>query len=320
MAALELENEIKTVEEEIREANNRLFVRHKLQARLVHLLNALQRHPQALQKATELIRDLKKVDDKELIVDVHLEESKACYFLGSLSKARTALISARTTANSMYVSPATQASLDLQSGILHAADERDFKTAFSYFYESFEGYDLANKPSEAICALKYMLLCKVMLDLPEEISHITATKHASKYLGNEITAMLAIGTAAKNRSLKEFTEAFDKYKKELQDDAVVKKHFNALNDQMLEKELGRQIEPYSYVDIAHIARLIGLPSEKVEKKLAQMILDRSLYQNEGMLVVYDVKHHEKTCELSVQSIHALDTVVDQLYNNAKAIR
>lgn len=43
---------------------------------------------------------------------------------------------------------------------------------------------------------------------------------------------------------------------------------------MLEKDLCRIIEPYSYVQISHIASEIGLDKDKVEKKLSQMILDK----------------------------------------------
>jgi len=48
-------------------------------------------------------------------------------------------------------------------GILHAADEKDFKTAYSYFYEAFEGYDSIDSP-KAIIPLKYMLMSKIMLN------------------------------------------------------------------------------------------------------------------------------------------------------------
>ncbi|KAH7731311.1 Protein RPN-6.1 a [Aphelenchoides avenae] len=307
------------------EEQNRTFLRQTLQARLVRLLNDLHRYSQALQLASSLVRELKKVDDKDLIVEVQLEESKACYHLASLAKARAALTSARTTANSMYIPPKMQAALDMQSGILHAADERDFKTAYSYFFEAFEGYDSTNEKADALRALKYMVLSKIMLDVPEEVTAILSHKLALKYCdSDDITAMRAIVEASKKRSLADFNQSFGKFRKELQCDPVVKKHFNSLSDSMLEKDLCRIIEPYSYVEIAHIASKIGLTQDKVEKKLAQMILDKkfsgSLHQGEGMLIVYDSIPVDRTYQLSVNTIHAMGEVVDALYARARKIR
>lgn len=45
---------------------------------------------------------------------VQLLESKTYYSLGNLPKSRAALTSARTTANSIYISPKVQAQLDMQ--------------------------------------------------------------------------------------------------------------------------------------------------------------------------------------------------------------
>lgn len=46
-------------------------------------------------------------------------------------------------------------------------------------------------------------------------------------------------------------------------DPVIRKHFHSLAERMLEKDLCRLIEPYSYVQIEQIANLIGIDRHKV---------------------------------------------------------
>lgn len=141
---------------------------------------------------------------------------------------------------------------------MHAADERDFKTAYSYFYEAFEGYDSIDSP-KAITALKYMLLSKIMLHCSDEVQSIVSGKLALKYTGPDIEAMKSIAQASHKRSLADFNETIKKYKPQLEDDPIVKAHLASLYDSLLEQNLCRIIEPYSRVQVQHVAQLINLP-------------------------------------------------------------
>merc|ERR1711935_799088 len=268
----------------------RTFLRQSLESRLVGLYFETERYTDALQLGSALLKELKKLDDKNLLVEVQLLESKTYHALGNLQRARAALTSARTTANSIYVPPKIQAHLDIQAGILHASEEKDFKTAFSYFYEAFEGYDSIDDKL-AIKGLKYMLMSKIMLNLPDEVLGIVSGKLALKYSGSDIDAMKAISLAAKERSLADFQTTLKRYRRELEEDAIVQKHLEKLYQTMLEQNLCKIIEPYSKIQVKYVSEKIKLPESQVEKKLSQMILDHKfagiLDQETGVLVVFD---------------------------------
>ena len=89
-------------------------MRQSLESRLIGLYYDTNRFKDALDLGATLLKELKKLDDKNLLVEVQLLESKTYHALGNLPKARAALTSARTTANSIYVPPKIQAQLDLQ--------------------------------------------------------------------------------------------------------------------------------------------------------------------------------------------------------------
>ena len=53
---------------------------------------------------------------------------------------------------------------------------------------------------------------------------------------------------------------------ELSDDPLIHLHLSELYDTMLQQNLCRLIEPFSCVEIAHVAELIGLEQHMIEKK------------------------------------------------------
>ncbi|ANB12621.1 proteasome regulatory particle lid subunit RPN6 [Sugiyamaella lignohabitans] len=305
---------------------SRNFLRQSLQTRLVALYLRQKSYPLAIQLTDKLMKELKRLDDKMMLVEVQLLEAKVYHALRNIPKSKACLTSARTTANGIYCPPATQASLDNMSGVLQAED-KDYKTAFSYFYEAFEGYAGQDDDENAVIVLKYLLLCKIMLNLTDDMDNLLATsKSVHKYAnkgGREIDAMKAIARAHSNRSLKEFELVLESYGPELSKDPFVRSHFSALYDTLLEQNLVKVIEPFSCVEISHIAELIGLDTRQIEGKLSQMILDKIFYgvldQGNGWLFVYDEPQSDKTYDLAIDTIKHMSTVVDLLYDRAAAL-
>ncbi|KAK3897721.1 hypothetical protein C8A05DRAFT_38709 [Staphylotrichum tortipilum] len=303
-------------------SERRSFLRQNLETRLVTLYMAKQSYYDALTLINGLLRELKRMDDKLVLVEVQLLESRVYHALGNIAKGRAALTSARTSAASVYTPPLLQANLDMQSGMLHAED-KDFQTAYSYFIEALDGYHTQDEPARAQAALQYMLLCKIMLNLSDDVNQLMTSKQALKYAGQSLEAMKAIARAHSNRSLEEYERALAAYKYELGSDTFIRNHLRRLYDAMLEQNLIKVIEPFSRVEIDHIAKMVGLDTQQVERKLSQMILDKVIIgvldQGAGCLIIFDETQRDESYDAALSTIEKLSNVVDVLYTNQASL-
>ncbi|KAK0501384.1 PCI-domain-containing protein [Armillaria luteobubalina] len=303
----------------------RIFLKHSLETRLVGLqLEDLQYKP-ALAMIETLLTELKRLDDKMVLTEVHLLESRVYRGIGNLPKAKAALTSSRTAANSIYCPPYLQASLDLQSGLctLHAED-KDYTTAYSYFFEAFENLSSQGEDDgKALGALKYMLLCKVMLNLPEDVTALLSIKLAVKYAQlKEVESMRAVARAHQDRNLADFEKALRDYKDELSSDPTIRSHLAALYDTLLEQNLLRIVEPYSVIELEYVADTVGQGRQAVEAKLSQMILDKVFHgvldQGRGCLLVFDEPQPDNMYVAAIDTLEQVGNVVESLY--AKTVK
>lgn len=296
-------------------AEKRTFLRQRIDLRLASLYLATKDYAAALALISKLSTEVKRLDDKLLLVEIHLLESKVHSALRNLPKSRAALTASRTAANAVYVAPSLQADIDIQSGTLHA-EEKDFKTAYSYFYEAFEQLT-ALDDSRAVSVLKYMLLCKIMAGEVGDVGGIISSKGGLKYAGPDVDALRAVAKAYANRSLDEFQAALGAFQAQLGDDPVVHGHLSSLYDMLLEQNLKRLIEPYSRVEVEHIATRIKLPLAQVESKLSQMILDKkfegTLDQGIGVLEVFEDTAKDPVYPATLETMDNMGRVVDSLF-------
>ncbi|CCL98765.1 uncharacterized protein FIBRA_00770 [Fibroporia radiculosa] len=312
----QIQIEVLTENIEWAKREKRIFLKHSLETRLVGLQLETSQYKPALALIDTLLTELKRLDDKMILTEVHLLESRVYRGVGNISKAKAALTSARTAANSIYCPPHLQARLDMQAGVLHA-EEKDYTTAYSYFFETFENMSTQDDPG-ALGALKYMLLCKVMLNLPEDVTSLLSIKLASKYAQlRDVESMRAIARAHQKRNLADFEKALKDYQQELSSDPTIRTHLSALYDTLLEQNLLRIVEPYSVVEVEYVAQQVGQGRQAVELKLSQMILDKVFHgvldQGRGCLIVFEQPEADNTYGAAIETLEQVEKVVESLY-------
>lgn len=337
--------------------DNRAFLRQSLQLRLAGLYLENRLYGESLALVSQLQRDLKKMDDKLTLVEVHLLECRIYFQLRNGPKAKAALTAARSNSNAVYCPPLVQAALDMQSGMVYA-DESDFKTAYSYFVEALDSYASQGHPRGSL-ALKYMLLCKIMMQPHHEketgmasqqvsLSSVKPTINEATTAGKtdefnlatilerhqgkntryaldpqDLAALQAVASAYRRRSLRDFELALSTYPTQLGTDPMIHQHFQNLYEQLLTGNLLRLVAPYSRVQLAHISQQIDLPIAVVEAKLSIMILDGKLSaiidQHAQCLIMVEKPIYDQSFVGALETIKHLDGAFDALYQKATKI-
>jgi len=299
----------------------RTFLRHRIETRLGALLLEHKDYKEALDVLANVLKEVKRLDDKLLLVEIHLIECQVHYSLENIPKGKASLTASKTNANAIHCPPLMQASIDLWSGVI-CAREKDYPTSFSYFYEAFEAFNTLEDP-RARNAMKYMMLSKIMNNVPQACNHITASKNGLKYKGSDIEALVAVADAHKGRSLKKFEALLDKYEKELRQEKIIAWHLSDLNETLLEQNILRILEPFSRVELTHVAELMELPEARTVQKLSEMILDKKLNgtldQGIGVLILFDGEVIATTYDNALKTIKNTSTVIDTLYSKSKAL-
>jgi len=300
----------------------RTFLRQRIEAKLAVLLLQRKEPVAAMALIDELLTELRRLDDKQMLTEVHLTESRVYHALQNIPKSKASLTACRTAANAIYVTPLLQAEIDEMSGILHC-EEGDYTTSYSYFLEAFDAYDQSNQPKSALSCLKYMILAKVLNGLSHDVPSILASKMAAKYIGVELDAMSKIATSAKAKSLESFRKVTADHSEQLLSDALISHHLDVLYDKMLEANLLKIIHPYSLVEIDHIAKLMNMSQFDVVQKLSQMVLDQKLSgildEGRGQLIIYDSSTEDRSFARSIDIIGNLGSVVEALFHRAKGL-
>lgn len=84
------------------EEEKRNYLRQRVQIKLANLLGHLGQYQRGLSLTDTLTKEVRKSDDKHLLVEVQLAESVIHFKLRNMAKAKASLTASRACANQIY--------------------------------------------------------------------------------------------------------------------------------------------------------------------------------------------------------------------------
>jgi len=257
-------------------ASDKKMLKLDLECKLIHVYLSVGKFKECLQKISEVLKELKKYDDKVNLISLYVFESRAYYELKDFSRARSSLTSARSMAVSSACPAYLQAQIDMLNG-MYLSDEHSFETSISYFIESLECFYQDKQVENAKTALRYIVLSKILSGKYEDIRGILESKPSVFIKDDPMVVLLCeIAKVCKNRNLKDYSNLLHNNRAALEADSYIYRHLNYVYNILLDQNILKIIEPYSHIKIQFIAKKLGFSEEVVESKLRNMILDKSV--------------------------------------------
>ncbi|KAK6089779.1 hypothetical protein P3W45_001281 [Vairimorpha bombi] len=292
--------------------DNKNLLRLDLECKRIYVYIYVSRFHEALNRIKEVVKDLKKFDDKNNLIGLYVYESKAFYKIKNFSRAKASLTAARALAVSTYCSYELQAQIDLFNG-MYLCDERNYKTAFSYFLESIEGFTIDKKYDAACVSLRYLILSKIISKNQNELEALFKNKNTVHHTNDSVVKLLLeIGKCCTDRNLRRYLDLLENNKNILESDDFLYSHLTYLYDILLENNILKIIEAYSVVYLQFIANELNFELDVVEKRIRKMILDEDingiLNHSDMSLIVYDKKKDYQFEEGSLKQIEKLKKI------------
>ncbi|KYN95636.1 26S proteasome regulatory subunit RPN6 [Plasmodium gaboni] len=115
----------------------RNFLRCRIEVKIIILYIIKQKYKTALSLIDRLLKEVKKVDDKTLLLELYIVQTKIYMLLKNSTKMKASLTFAKNIANTINTAIYINSEIDLLSGILFIY-EKDYKSAYIYLYECYE--------------------------------------------------------------------------------------------------------------------------------------------------------------------------------------